>query len=134
MSRYVYYIVVIPVVYILRSICRVWDRNRQLTGPCGQAVTGAKYWSAKYDSSSRDHRPSRDGKVELELLVCCPYGQYELELDVTSYCDKDEKQKRIAWRIENGYDGVSGVENACRFPRRIKRNSLDSSTTRGRAT
>lgn len=47
----------------------------------------------------------------MELLVCCPFGQYELTLDVTSYSDTEGKpEKRVAWRIENGYDGVIVLE------------------------
>lgn len=94
--------------YVLFPCC-TWDRNRQLTGPCGKSFSGSKYWTTTYDSSSSDSRPSKHGKVELELLVCCPFGQYELELDVKSYSDKNGKpEKRIAWRIENGNDGVGG--------------------------
>lgn len=88
----------------------MWARNRQLTGPCGKQASDPKYWTATYDSSKNDRRPSRDGKVELELLVCCPYGQYELVLDVKSHNDKGGKpDKGIGWRIETGRDGVRAV-------------------------
>lgn len=78
-----------------------------MSGPCGKRVSDPKSWTATYDSSEKDRQSSRDGKVELQLSVCCPYGQYELELDVKSYNDEDDKEQRVAWRIESGRDGVS---------------------------
>lgn len=49
--------------------------------------------------------------MELELLVCSPFGQYELELDVESYNDKHGKpDKRVTWQIEDGHNGVRRCE------------------------
>lgn len=79
----------------------------QLAGPCGKQVADLKYWTTTYDSSKRNRRASRDGEVELELLVYCPCGQYGLVQEVKSYNEHDAKpDKDIGWRVEDGRDGV----------------------------
>ena len=46
-------------------------------------------------------------RVQLNLFVCCPFGNYEIDLDVDSYSDEGSTlQQRTAWEIENGYDEV----------------------------
>lgn len=49
------------------------------------------------------------GRVQLDLFVCAPFGDYELELVVQSSTDDDAPevyQRRSAWEIENGEDEV----------------------------
>ena len=46
-------------------------------------------------------------RVQLNLFVCCPFGEYELDLEVESYSDEGSTlQQRTAWEIENGEDEV----------------------------
>ena len=48
-------------------------------------------------------------RVQLNLYVCCPFGEYEIDLDVESYSDEGSTlQQRTAWEIENGPDEVRG--------------------------
>ena len=47
------------------------------------------------------------GRVQLNLFLCCPFGQYELDLVVESFSDEgSDLQQRTAWEIENGPDEV----------------------------
>ena len=47
------------------------------------------------------------GRVQLNLFLCCPFGDYELELVVESFSDEgSELQQRTSWEIENGPDEV----------------------------
>lgn len=49
-------------------------------------------------------------RVQLNGFVCAPFGNYEIELDVTSYSDAGSTmQQRTAWEIENGPDEVRHV-------------------------
>ena len=49
-------------------------------------------------------------RVQLNLFVCCPFGEYELELDVESYGSGSIRQQRTSWEIENGADEVRFVK------------------------
>ena len=47
------------------------------------------------------------GRVQLNLFVCCPFGDYEIDLDVESFSDEGSTlEQRTAWEIENGPDEV----------------------------
>ena len=45
-------------------------------------------------------------RVQLNLFVCCPYGEYELDLVVESFSGGTIRQQRTSWEIENGPDEV----------------------------
>lgn len=41
------------------------------------------------------------------MFLCCPFGEYEIDLDVKSFSDEGSTlQQRTAWEIENGPDEV----------------------------
>lgn len=45
--------------------------------------------------------------MQLNLFLCCPFGNYELELVVESFSDEgSELEQRTSWEIENGPDEV----------------------------
>eukprot|EP00904_Undaria_pinnatifida_P008999 jgi/Undpi1/5229/HiC_scaffold_2.g00511.m1 len=83
---------------------------RQTTGPCGAEEDDLLSWEVSYDGSSEnseDDPPTagNSGRVQLNLYVCCPFGEYEIDLDVESYSDEGSTlQQRTAWEIENGPD------------------------------
>ena len=55
-----------------------------------------------------DELPDDDGRVQLNLFVCSPFGEYELDLDVESESDADSTlEGRTSWEIENGPDEVT---------------------------
>lgn len=82
--------------------------NRQLTGPCGVPVANPMSWTETYDATKGDKKPNSDGRVQLNLFVCAPFGEYEIELDVKSFTgDRPGLQERTAWELENGEDEVS---------------------------
>lgn len=45
-------------------------------------------------------------RVQLNLFVCCPFGEYELDLVVESTSSGTIRQQRTSWEIENGPDEV----------------------------
>lgn len=46
-------------------------------------------------------------RVQLNLFLCCPFGDYEIDLVVESFSDEGSAlQQRTAWEIENGPDEV----------------------------
>lgn len=46
-------------------------------------------------------------RVKLNLLICCPFGEYELDLDIQSYDDESTtRTSRLSFEVENGADEV----------------------------
>ena len=46
-------------------------------------------------------------KGAANLFVCCPFGDYEIDLDVESFSDEGStREQRTAWEIENSSDEV----------------------------
>lgn len=88
---------------------------RQLSGECGAEVAPADRaeWTGTYDTLSlNDEEPDLSGRVQLDLWVCAPFGEYELEMVVMSFTDDDAPiafEKRSAWEIENGADEVGAL-------------------------
>lgn len=51
--------------------------------------------------------------MQLNLLLCAPFGEYELELETDSFSDDTFVfQGRTSWSILNGYDEVRGALRA----------------------
>ena len=49
-------------------------------------------------------------RVKLNLLICCPFGDYELDLDIQSYDDESTTRiSRLSFEVENGADEVRPV-------------------------
>lgn len=64
-------------------------------------------WTATYNEHA-EPEGSPDGKAQLNLLVCAPFGEYELELDTESYSDGTSgTHGRTSWEIFNGVEEVS---------------------------
>lgn len=79
---------------------------RQVSGVCGAELPGLRSWTASYDELAGDRGPS-GGKVQLNLLVCAPYGEYELELSIDSYSKSGSGlERRTSWEVLTGPDGV----------------------------
>lgn len=58
--------------------------------------------------STGDDLPDDDGKVQLNLFVCSPFGHYELDLDIESESDPGSTlEGRTSWEIQNGLDQVT---------------------------
>ncbi|CAM9274851.1 unnamed protein product [Laminaria digitata] len=85
-------------------------RWTQVTGACGAPVDDPATWEVSYDGSTDDAEdesplPTNAGRVQLNLFVCCPFGDYEIDLDVESFSDEGStREQRTAWEIENGPD------------------------------
>lgn len=84
-------------------------RTSQVSGPCGTAISAdtAKSWTESYDIDDGDAGPDSSGRVQLNIFVCAPFGDYEIELQVASYSKAGSMlQKRTAWEIEKGKEEV----------------------------
>lgn len=82
-------------------------RCRQLTGECGVEISDLRVWTATYNEPA-ESEGSPVGRTQLNLLMCAPFGEYELELDTESYSDAaSSTQGRTSWEILNGVDEVS---------------------------
>lgn len=83
-------------------------RWRQITGPCGAALPESEllFEETFYDSTAGDSPPNTSaGRVQLNLFLCCPFGDYELDLIVESFSDEgSDLEQRTSWEIENGPD------------------------------
>lgn len=58
-------------------------------------------------------------RVQLNLLACSPFGEYQIDLDVESFSDENSTlQQRTSWQIKNGPDEVLTGEhnNAWSYP------------------
>lgn len=45
--------------------------------------------------------------MQLNLYVCSPFGEYELDMDIDSHSDEGSTlQQRTSWLIKNGPDQV----------------------------
>ena len=53
--------------------------------------------------------PTDGTSVQLNLFICSPFGEYELELDIKSENDAGTTNKRVSWEVENGPDEVNFV-------------------------
>lgn len=79
---------------------------RQVTGSCGSELSAPRSWTAVYDEQAGGVRPA-GGKVQLNLLLCAPYGDYELVLYTESYSDAGSTlQQRTSWEVLDGHDEV----------------------------
>lgn len=89
------------------------EQTRQLTDACWKDVTNSKTWTGFYDVEGGDIEPNHEGRVQLSIFVCAPFGEYELMLDVNSYTeDPDSRlQQRTAWTLENGDEEVLPCSN-----------------------
>lgn len=84
------------------KITMTWS---QLTGPCGVPVAKPASWTEVYDVALGDLGPNNQGRVQLNIFVCAPFGEYELTLDVQSYTDTNSGlAQRTSWELENGED------------------------------
>lgn len=46
-------------------------------------------------------------RVQLNLLVCSPFGEYEVDLDIQSFSDEGSTlEQRTSWQVKNGPDEV----------------------------
>ena len=64
-------------------------------------------------------------RVQLNLFLCCPFGDYEIDLIVESYSDEgSELQQRTAWEIENGSDEVLPHSSVTNKSKRKQKASL----------
>eukprot|EP00904_Undaria_pinnatifida_P009002 jgi/Undpi1/5231/HiC_scaffold_2.g00512.m2 len=83
---------------------KITMRWRQISGECGAPVSDPMEWEESYDVGNGDTPPD-EGRVQLNIFVCAPFGHYEIDLDVASYSDEGSTlQQRTAWEIENGPD------------------------------
>lgn len=73
---------------------------RQLTGECGVHESNLRTWTGTFDNSAGS---GEAGRVQLNLWICAPFGEYELEIDTSSYGDK---QGRTSWEILSGDEEV----------------------------
>lgn len=64
-------------------------------------------WTEVYDVALGDLGPNNQGRVQLNIFVCAPFGEYELTLDVQSYTRTNlGLAQRTSWELENGEDEV----------------------------
>lgn len=58
-------------------------------------------------------------RVQLNLYLCPPFGEYELDMEIDSYSDEGlTLQQRTSWLVKNGPDQVMtvmvfGLEGIC---------------------
>lgn len=46
-------------------------------------------------------------RVQLSLIVCSPFGEYEIDLDILSFSDENSTlERRTSWLIKTGVDEV----------------------------
>lgn len=83
-------------------------RTRQLTEACWKDITDRATWTESYDIEGGDIGPNHEGRVQLSIFVCAPFGKYDITLDVKSYTDDPNSrlQQRTAWTLENGENKV----------------------------
>ena len=46
-----------------------------------------------------------DGRLQMDMYICAPFGEYELEVEVKS-TNGGDPMERVAWEIEYGADEV----------------------------
>lgn len=83
--------------------------NRQLNGPCGAFVPPEERfeYAGFYDVFRGDEPPSNGGRVQLDMNLCCPFGDYELTMVVNSTLGTNPRfEARSAFEVENGPDEV----------------------------
>lgn len=65
-----------------------------------------KTWTGTFEKSTRAGVAFGE-RSQLNLWVCAPFGEYELELESDSYSEgKDAGGRHTAWQILNGDDEV----------------------------
>lgn len=80
-------------------VCR---DNRQVSLECGQPFpSGYDAFSITGTFKSGDVEPDTMGRSQLNLYVCVPYGNYELDMVISGDFDAQDG-KRIGWEIEDG--------------------------------
>lgn len=79
---------------------------RQLSGECGIPESDLQTWTATFDKLARGGETS-GGRSQLNLWVCAPFGDYELEIETDSFSEGTTASAgRTSWEIVRG-DGVS---------------------------
>lgn len=81
-----------------------YDRhNRQVSLECGQPFPSADYdaFSITGTFESGEVRPDPAGRSQLNLYVCAPHGNYEIDMVIFGDFAAQEG-KRIGWEIEDG--------------------------------
>lgn len=83
------------------------SKCRQLSGECGVPESDLQTWTATFDKLARGDETS-GGRSQLNLWVCAPFGDYELEIETDSFSEgTTASEGRTSWEILRG-DGVSG--------------------------
>ena len=64
-------------------------------------------------------------RVQLNLHICCPFGEYELDMNIQSYSNRNSTlQQRTAWEVQNGPDEVFTKErHNCLKAKRVSRRN-----------
>ena len=77
---------------------------------CGQPFPSADYdaFSITGTFESGEVEPDTMGRSQLNLYVCAPYGNYEIDMAISGDFAAQEG-KRIGWEIEDGKTQVRYV-------------------------
>lgn len=81
---------------------------RQVAGECGEADFTPYNRTMEFRAGDV---PVTENRVQMDMYICAPFGEYELEIQVRSTNGKDDDptMEKVAWEVEFGPDEVRSL-------------------------